>query len=120
MFNINFLLSIIFMAVTGFIDGQAFNRVPQLWQADGITRVYLILIVMLLINLGMMMYFISTYFMHLNGVSNSLIITLIYFISSIISLSFMSGNFLQLPLTDKVITFVSMLMVGLLYYRGLG
>ena len=108
------------MVVTGFVDGQAFSLAPKIWlEGDHIAKWLMFAKTMLIFILGLLTYIAYTYFMHKVGISNSLIIVLIWFVVTIISVALISGSFFTLSLTDKLISISAIILIGLLYYRGI-
>lgn len=107
-----------FMAVTGFVDGQWFSLVPKIWKAQGIDFLTVGKI-FLLYNLGLITYIAASHFLVKQGVENALVMTLVWFIATIISLAVISGSFITLNTVDKIIALAAVLLVGLLYYRGI-
>ena len=118
--NSNLAISIALMALTGIIDGQAFNQVSKIWQQDGFQSQFLYLAkTMIIFAIGFITYIAATFFLHREGLTNPLSITLIWFISTIISLAIISGNFFDLSAIDKIISITAIISIGLLYYRGI-
>lgn len=98
----NFLIGMFFMILTGFFDGQAFSRVPQIWNLHGINQFYQILKLIGFFNLAVLTFIISTYFLHQQGVENAVIVTLIWFIMTIIGVAIISGSFFPYHFLTKL------------------
>lgn len=114
----DFILAIGLMAVTGFVDGQWFSLIPKIWKPHGVDFLIVGKIV-ILYNLGLLTYIGASHFLVKQGVENALIMTLIWFVATIISLAVISGSFITLNTVDKIIALAAILLVGLLYYRGI-
>jgi len=114
----NTLFAIILMVFTGILDAQAFDRIPLIWQKHGLERLGIILTILAYINSGMLTYFASAYFINKQDIHNSFIITLIYFITTMVTLALISGNFVSFSLMDKVLSGIAILCISLLYLHG--
>jgi len=116
--KLNLIFAIVLMAITGFFDGLAFGRAPKIRNYQGLTRIIDILKTLSIFGVGLITYIASTFFLYQQGVENALVITLIWFVVTIISLAIISGSFFTLSISDKVIALVAIILVGILYYRG--
>lgn len=114
----NTLWAVILMICTGILDAQAFDRIPLIWQRQGHERAATMLTILAYINAGMLTYFASTYFIGKQGVHNSFIISLIYFITTMMTLAIMGGNFASFTLIDKILAAIAILCISLLYLHG--
>lgn len=117
--GINFIIAMVLMAVTGLIDGQAFSRAPLIWKEEGTKQILAVITTLAIFNLGLITYIASTYFLHKQGVENAVIITLVWFVMTIVSVAIISGSFFTLSLSDKIIAIAALVLVGLLYFRGI-
>lgn len=116
--EINFIISIVLMVVTGLLDGVAFSRAAIVGRESGITLFWGIVKTMAIFNVGLLTYIAANFFLNKQGIDNAVIITLLYFVIAIISVAVVSGNFFSLPSLDKVIALAAVVLVGLLYLRG--
>ncbi|OGM22808.1 hypothetical protein A2961_02125 [Candidatus Woesebacteria bacterium RIFCSPLOWO2_01_FULL_39_21] len=115
---LNFFLGIVLTIVTGLVDGQAFSKAPQIWSHSGTERVIEFIKTLTIFFVGLNTYIFSTYFFYQHGVSNALIITLVWFVATIISVALIGGTFAALSPIDKLISIAAIILVGFLYYRG--
>lgn len=118
MINLNSVLAMVFMVITGFVDGQWFGLVPKAWKNNSL-EFPIVLKIFLLYNLGLVTYLIAAHFFVKQGLDNALIMTLIWFVATIISLSIIGGSFATLSTLDKTISIAAVLLVGILYFRGI-
>ena len=109
------------IAITGYFDGKAFESAAHIW-GESQTQTQLIknfFHTILLFGIGIIAYIGATHFMYKQGLQNSIIMTLIWFVVTISTLLFINGNFSKLVFVDKVIVISTILLVFTLYYRGI-
>lgn len=116
--NANTIIAVIFMIISGFFDGYGFSHTAQIWQVKRADQLPILFKSLFFFSVGIIAFIASTHFLYKSGVQNALVMTLIWFTVTIVSLAFISGSFFQLPLIDKIIAFASIVLIGLLYYRG--
>ena len=118
MLNTNTLVAMILMMVSGYYDGQGVGSTAQIWQNDHYSRLSILFKTLFFFGIGIVSFITSIYFINKGGLQNPLIMTLIWFIMTIVSVAFLSGSFFQLDLLDKSIVILAVVLIGFLYYRG--
>jgi len=119
MLTFNFIAAMALLIITGYIDGQAFDKAAQIWQVDKSLTMKTLLITLGIFNIGLLTFFASLFFSEKQGITNSVVLTLVWFVVTIISLAFITGRFFELSVLDKGISLAVVLLIGLLYVRGI-
>jgi hypothetical protein len=114
------IFALVLMVITGYFDGLAFGRAPGIWNHHGSDRAIEIAKTLTLFLLGLITYISATYFLHQKGIENAFIVTLVWFVVTIVSMAIFSGSFFTLSLTDKLIALSAVFFIALLYVRGVG
>jgi hypothetical protein len=117
--DLKILIALTLIIISGYLDGQAFSRIPMIWQVAQENRIGQILLILLLFTIGNLFFIAASYYLHAVGMTNSLIMTLIWFVTTIIGVSLISGSYYTLPLLDKWIALIGILFVFTLYARGI-
>ena len=113
----NWIESIIWVIISGLADSQGFYHSAKIWNS-GTLRGDELLKSLLAFLIGISGYWMMVRSMNSAGIFSPELLTVLWFGSTIIFVSLLSGKFLQWPLIDQLIAIFVLFGIGWLLYRG--